>query len=194
MHIRERNIAGISLTVLASFIATLLVWAQPSRAAAQYPDSVVFSIGTSRVWLDAQYIKPPQRPGQVQTVVPMPFNCANITNYDGADWYASKGQTSNSGWFTFECTHYDRVITLNFRGNGSYDEVGFADMWFDFKLAFAPNGSTFYSNCAQRTVEGPSDPGHIRRWEVLDTNLAGRCGDWQISARISMQQGFGTPR
>jgi hypothetical protein len=171
-------------------LTTLVALAQTTSAAAEPPDTVVFSIGKTIVTLDAQYIKPPQPPGQVQTVVPMPFSCSNNTDYVGAEWFAQQGQTSRSEWKTFKCTHYDREITLSLRGTGSYDEIGFVDMWFDFELGFEENETTFWPECATSTVDGPSDPGDVPRWERLDTSVVGRCGNWQITAKITMLEGY----
>jgi len=174
----------------AGIFRALVAWTVPAEAAAEPPQTVIFNIGTTIVSLDAQYIDPPPEPGTVQTVRPAPFNCVNIKDYEGTEWFAQRGQTSQSEWRTFRCTHYDRKITLNVRGTGRYDEVGFAHMSFDFKLAFWPDASTGWPECAKRKENGPSDPGEVVRWDQLDTTLVGRCGNWQITAKVTMLEGF----
>lgn len=187
---------SIALTTVSGSLA-LPAWAQPSRAAADAPETVVFDIGTTVVSLDAQYIQQPNEPNcsgfpvtcDATIYVPKPFNCVGITDSGGAEWFARQGQTSKSEWLNFKCSYGDYEISLDLRGTGSFDQFGFVDTWFDFKLGFGTE-SQWYSECATRTVDGPSDPADVPRWDELDTSVVGRCGDWQISASIKMLDGF----
>ena len=165
---------------------------QPSRAAAQSAETVVFSIGTTIVSLNAEWIEPPAGPGVVRPLVPAPFSCRNLNKSDEVDWYAAKGQTAKSAWKTFKCSAYGFVeeeITLSIRGIGSHDELGFAEISFEFQLAFK-EGDDFWPLCAQHTEVGPAEFSDIRRWERFDVDVAGRCGDWLISSRTTLAGGF----
>jgi hypothetical protein len=190
----RRLLTAIGLACAAALLAS----AQASRAAADAPETVVFDIGTTVVSLDAQYIKPPDDgpncsgfPVTCDATIyePKPFNCVGITDYEGAEWFARQGQTSTSEWRNFKCSSGDYEISLNLRGTGSFDKFGFVDTWFDFKLGFGTE-SQWYSACATSTVDGPSDPADVPRWDELNTSVVGRCGDWQISAGIKMLEGY----
>lgn len=119
----------------------------------------------------------------------LPFNCVNITNRETLDWYAAKGETSTSGWKAVKCTSYDREITLSVRGHGSHDEIGFAEVSFEFQLAFK-DGGDFWPSCGQHTKVGPGEFSEIQRWQRFDVDVAGRCGDWLISSRTVLTGGF----
>lgn len=173
-----------TVTCAVGVVAAWMLWALPSGAAAQSTGTVNFNIGKTIVSLDAQYIRQPN-----ELFVPTPFNCVNITNYDGVEWSAHQGEISESGWITFTCTSGDREIKLSLRGTGIFDEIGFAYMFFDMELFFSDEVST-WPTCGLRTVDGPSDPATVNRWEQIDTGVFGICDNWRINANVTMLAGY----